>query len=74
MDLLYIKMSLLKTFRYLQRLPPTRDTFVLHIKRSNFQVAEWKDALIFKKTARDPNGNSWERNGNKLQINWTTKK
>ena len=37
-------------------------------------MAEWKDALIFNKTARDPNGNSWERNGNKLHINWTTKK
>ena len=37
-------------------------------------MAEWKDALVSDKTPRDPNGNGWERNGNKLQIKWTTKK
>ena len=57
-----------------QRLPPTRDALVLHIKRSNFQAAEWKDALIADKTPQDPNGNGWERNENKLEIKWTTNK
>ena len=33
-----------------------------------------KDALVSDKTPRDPNGNGWERNENKLQIRWTTKK
>ena len=37
-------------------------------------MAEWKDALSSDKTLRDPNGNGWERNENKLQIKWTTKK
>ena len=50
------------------------DALVLHIKRSNFQVAEWKDALICDKIPLDPNGNGWERNENKLQIKWATKK
>ena len=58
----------------LQRLPPTRDALVLHIKTSNFQLTEWKDALVSDKTPRDPNGNGWERNENKLQIRCTTKK
>ena len=44
------------------------------MKRSNFQVAEWKDALVSDKTPRDPKENSWEKNENKLQIKWTTKK
>ena len=46
----------------------------IYIKRSNFQVAEWKDALASDKTPRDLNGNGWEKNKNKLQIKWTTKK
>ena len=37
-------------------------------------MAEWKDALVSDKTPQDPNGNGWERNENKLQIKWTTKK
>ena len=37
-------------------------------------MSEWKDVLISDKTPRDPNGNGWERNKNKLQIKWTTKK
>ena len=34
---------------------------ILQTKRSNFQVAEWKYALIAGKTPPDPNGNGWER-------------
>ena len=57
-----------------QRLAPTRDALALYKKGSNFQVADSKDALISDKTSGYPNGNGWERNENKLQIKWTTKR
>ena len=46
-----------------QRLPPTRDALVLHIMRSNFQVAEWKFALNTDHAPKD----------GKLAIKWMTK-
>ena len=39
-----------------------------------FRLTEWKDALIYNKTPRDPNGKDWKRSKKILQIKWTSNK
>ena len=57
-----------------QKLPPTKDALILHLKRVNFQTPEWKSALVAQTEYRDPAENGWKRTAeNTLKIQWTEK-
>ena len=52
-----------------QKLPPTKDALILHLKRVNFQTREWKSALVAQTEYRGPAENGWKRMAeNTLQI------
>ena len=53
-----------------QRLPPTADALLLHIKRSNYQSYEWKESLNCDFEPLDPNGNGWYMEDESIQIKW----
>ena len=54
------------------RLPPTKDALILHIQRCNYQVGEWKEALLADHNPGNPDGRGWERTDDGLQIKWMT--
>ena len=57
------------------KLPPTQDALYQHIKRVNYQVREWKQALDTSYQRTDPNGNGWRVSGDgNLEIKWGLKK
>ena len=55
------------------RLPPTHDALILHLKRVNYQVLEWKRALDNQFQVPDPEGRGWLKENEKLRIHWTFK-
>ncbi|KXJ20012.1 hypothetical protein AC249_AIPGENE15286 [Exaiptasia diaphana] len=42
------------------KLPPTSESVVHHIKRANFQTAVWKKSLVAMQNLPSPQGNGWE--------------
>ena len=46
-----------------QKLPPSFDALILHLKRSNYQTKEWKNALNSIHDFVEPVGNGWKNSG-----------
>ena len=56
------------------RLPPTQDALLLHLKRSNYQTYEWKNALSQHPNRLDITSHGWDVDEeNNVTIKWTTK-
>lgn len=70
-DARYMVFSGKKKFPDPHKLPPTSDAFKLHLKRSNYQAHEWRQALICDRTLTNPEGHGWciSTDGN-LDIQW----
>ena len=53
-------------------LPPTKDSLILHIKRSNYQAAIHRRSLLQYIDAPSPVDHGWEVVDDKLKMKWMT--
>lgn len=58
-DLDILRASMFKSIRELEKLPPTRQTFRLHIDRVNHQILIWRNAHVAKPHVPNPTENGW---------------
>ncbi|XP_046856604.1 uncharacterized protein LOC124449684 [Xenia sp. Carnegie-2017] len=55
-----------------EQLPPTCDSLLQHIRRSNYQAAIWRSCLQPQMDIPPPDENGWKTIDGKLQIVWMT--
>ena len=59
-------------YQDLQRIPPTRDAWRLHVQRSLYQASIWATSHIAWAPFPDPCSYGWREENNKLVPVWTT--
>ena len=56
------------------QLPPTKDELLQHVKRANYQLLVWKQALNINFEPHSPIGHGWQDNEGRLEIFWMERK
>ena len=56
------------------QLPPAKDELLHHLKRANYQLLVWKQALNTNFEPHSPIGHVWQDNEGRLEIAWKERK
>lgn len=70
-DLVRMRLFSQKT-RDVERIPPTKDALLQHLKRSVFQASIWATAHMSMMPANNPTNHGWKEEDGKLLPIWTT--